>query len=222
MSALSANEKRKESCRQVGGAKKRGGHAREAAFNLQFGQPTAITYKAEADCVMSPENEATAALIPSLQATLGIHATEPNALNVSLKSGKNLQFVLGAIPEIVGATTPEEKLVAVQGRAIWEKYLKKAASEKPAGLLVYKTHTDWLFFKMDAVIDFIVANTTWRALATGRLKGDLFGQQYLTYEYRETHKSHFLGANGNKGQPLIELLAAKIPCVKVAAAAETI
>ena len=216
-----ANEKRKASCKQVGGAKKRGGHAREAAFNLQFGQPTAITYKAEADCIMSPENAATAALIPSLQETLGIDAAAPNALNVSLKSGKNLQFVLGAIPEIASATTSEEKLAAVQGRAIWEKYLKKAASEKPAGLLVYKTDAYWLFFKMDAVIDFIVANTTWRALVTGRLKGDLNGQQYLTYEYRTTHKSHFLGANGNKGLPLIELLAAKIPSLKVPAAAET-
>jgi hypothetical protein len=30
--------------------------------------------------------------------------------------------------------------------------------------------------------------------------------QYLTYEYRETHVSYVLGANGNKGKPFIRLL----------------
>ena len=30
--------------------------------------------------------------------------------------------------------------------------------------------------------------------------------QYITYEYRDSHKSYFLGANGGKGINLINLL----------------
>jgi hypothetical protein len=67
-------------------------------------------------------------------------------------------------------------------------------------------------------IQFIVSKATWRGLeATGRMKADFTDKsrkgysQYLTYEYRSTHKSHFLGANGNKGLPFIQLLKASIP-----------
>lgn len=28
--------------------------------------------------------------------------------------------------------------------------------------------------------------------------------QYITYEYRDTHKSYFLGFNGNKGSKFID------------------
>ena len=71
---------------------------------------------------------------------------------------------------------------------------------------------------MSEVIAFIVDKCTWRALETGRFKGDFENDtkkgfsQYLTYEYRETHKSHFLGANGGKGKQLMELLKKKITC----------
>ena len=56
---------------------------------------------------------------------------------------------------------------------------------------------------MDEVIDFIMENAEWRLLETGRIKGDFYGTQYLTYEFRSTHNSHFLGANGNKGHVFV-------------------
>ena len=49
-------------------------------------------------------------------------------------------------------------------------------------------------------------------MKTGRIKGDFNNNskkgfsQYITYEYRHTHKSYFLGLNGGKGKKFIELL----------------
>ncbi len=62
------------------------------------------------------------------------------------------------------------------------------------------------------IINFIVNNCIWRKLKTERIKGDFIDNskkgysQYITYEYRNTHKSYFLGLNGNKGKRFIELL----------------
>ena len=69
---------------------------------------------------------------------------------------------------------------------------------------------------MDDIINYIVANVKWRKLETGRIKGDFENDskkgtcQYLTYEYRTTHKSYFLGLNGGKGIEFIDLLKKKI------------
>jgi hypothetical protein len=216
------NDKRIESCKKVGGDKKRRGHALEKEFNTQFGgAEDQITYKAVADCTLCAENPNTKTLLTSLIKTLDLDTKDSSHLSISLKSGKNLQFVLGNIPEITKPTDVKEKLNVMKSPHIWNKYLKKSESEKPAGLLVYYNAdtSSWIFFKMDTIINFIVTNCKWRSLETGRMKGD-FGTekgfvQFLTYEYRTTHKSHFLGANGNKGLPFIELLKKKIPFVEV-------
>ena len=215
---LKGNEKRKQSCKMVGGEKKRTGHARERLFTEAFGDSTdCVTYKAEADCRLSLNNPATKELLDSLVATIGIDRSNTNSLFASIKSGNNLQFTLGNIPEITGAM---DKIAAMKSPALWKKYLQKSESANPAGLLVYYIATpkpSWTFFKMDSVIDFIVEKSIWRLLDTGRLKGDFAdsskkgSSQYLTYEYRTTHKSYFLGANGGKGLPFMELLKVNIP-----------
>lgn len=214
---LTGNAKRKASCKQVGGAKKRRGHYLEGIFNQQFGDPQcALTYKAEADCTLCDANIATKALLESLTKTIGWNAADPTHHSISLKSGSNIQFTLGNIPEITEAT---DKLAAMKETSLWNKYLKKSESEKPAGLLVYfdLASKSWVFYNMDQVIDFIVANSRWRLLATGRIKGDFQKEtrykQYLTYEYRDTHGSYFLGANGGQGKPFMNLLKKKLPNV---------
>jgi hypothetical protein len=92
--------------------------------------------------------------------------------------------------------------------------LKKINSDKPVDLLVYKdtNNNRWIFFNIDDIINFIANECIWRKLSTGRIKGDFNDNsrkgksQYITYEYRNTHNSYFLGLNGNKGKKFIELL----------------
>ena len=110
----SANDKRKASCKLVGGEKKRGGHKVEDKFMVQFGVPTATTYKAEADCSISAENPEGVQLMELLP--------ELKSYNVSVKSGKNLQFTLGRIDEIlVLRTSCRLSRSALSGRSIWER-----------------------------------------------------------------------------------------------------
>jgi hypothetical protein len=67
-------------------------------------------------------------------------------------------------------------------------------------------------FSLPDIINFIVDKCIWRKLKTGRIKGDFNDDskkgisQYITYEYRNTHKSYFLGLNGGKGKKFIKLL----------------
>jgi hypothetical protein len=215
MEPLTGNEKRKASCKQVGGAKKRRGHQVEGILNQQFGQASdALTYKAEADCSLSMSNPATQTLWTQLQTTLKMDPSDPTHLSASVKSGNNLQFTLGIIPEITNAA---DKLAVMNTKQLWNKYLKKSESAKPAGLLVYldSATKSWIFFKMDDVVNYIVEKSVWRLLATGRMKGDFATakgkKQILTYEYRDTHGSHFLGANGGQGRAFIRFLEQNLP-----------
>lgn len=217
MDSLTGNEKRIASCKMVGGEKKRGGHALEHKHDALVGIVASTTStKPEADCLISPENPRGAELLKELAEKFG----EPGLSNCSIKSGMNLQFVLGNIPEITEAGSMDARLSAMANPDLWWKYLGKSQSKKPANLLVYydKANDSWTYFKMADCIQFIVSKATWRGLeATGRMKADFADKsrkgfsQYLTYEYRSTHKSHFLGANGNKGLPFIQLLKASIP-----------
>lgn len=210
MDAPTGNDKRKASCKAVGSEKKRTGHKREDIFGARFCDPTATTYKAEADKIITNTE-----LLAKLNAEIG---PLPSG-GTSIKSGKNLQFTLGRIPEI---TEADDKLAAIAARPIWEKYLGKSHSATPADVLCYKTETGWAFFNMSDVITFIATSATWRVLDTGRIKGDFAdssragSSQYLTYEYRATHGSHFLGANGNKGRAFIGLLMANLRVAEVA------
>lgn len=204
---LTGNEKRKDSCKKVGGDKKRKGHKREDDFNKKF-NPDALgttEYGAKSDCVISEENY----IIPILKKKFGL-----TRFNTSNKSGNNIQMTLGSIPEL----DCEDNLEYIQdkgnSRKLFSKYLKKSESNRPADLLVYKNKgtKKWEFFKMDDIINYILDNCLWRKLDSGRLKGDFKDdskkgkRQYLTYEYRSTHKSYFLGLNGGKGIQFINLL----------------
>ena len=215
VAVLTGNEKRKQSCKNVGGDKKKKGHKREDDFKKQY-NPASLTepteYKATSDTWIPSGLEITNILCERF----GMAASKD--LFISNKSGENIQFTLGQIPEL----SAEDNLAWLQNpdncRALFNKYLKKVESARPADILVYKDNTaqKWLFFKMDDIIDFIVAKATWRRLETGRIKGDFDNDskkgaaQYLTYEYRPTHKSYFLGLNGGKGIEFIHLLKKNI------------
>jgi hypothetical protein len=212
------NEKRIKSCKAVGGEKKRTGHEWEAKHNKAFGvvgAHNAVSTKAEADCVISPSNLEGAALLGELRAAFG---GGESMGRVSLKSGKNLQFTLGVIPELESAS---DKTAVLRSPEFWNKYLAKSKSKIPCDLLCYydKSLNSFTYFNMADVVGFIVEKCKWRFLATGRIKGDFAdksrngSRQYLTYEYRKTHKSYFLGANGNKGQLFVDLLVANLPHV---------
>jgi hypothetical protein len=201
METLTSNDKRKASCKAVGSEKKLTGHKREDIFGARFCDPTPTTYKAEADKVITNKD-----LLARLNAEIGPIRSGAT----SVKSGKNLQFTLGRIPEITEAA---DKCLAMSERSLWEKYLGKSQSATPADVLCYRTSNGWRFFNMSEVITFITTRATWRELGTGRIKGDFADSsragisQYLTYEHRP-RKGHFLGANGNKGHVFIALLAA--------------
>jgi len=205
---MNGNDKRIASCKAVGGDKKRSGHSLEHLHDSLFGEEqTTTSTKAEADCkITNPDYlEEIRATFPDLK--IDGH--------VSVKSGSNLQFTLGNIPEI---TDVEDKLASMKAPALWQKYLAKSESGKPCDLLTYFNKADqtWTYFAMADVINFITTKSTWRSLSTGRIKGDFSDSskkgysQYLTYEYRPTHRSYFLGANGNKGKPLIRLLTTNL------------
>ena len=196
------NEKRSLSCKAVGGVKKRTGHAREFEFNTKFDVPERpITYKAESDTVVTK---------PEYTSIIGsFFGVESFA--TSVKSGKNLQFILGRVPEVV---TGNVDLSVFSDPEFWWKYLGKSKSARPADILAYWSEDNWTFFKMKDIIDFICSQFTWRLLATGRIKGDCKGTQYLTYEVRPK-KGQFVGANGNKGEPFIHLLQKYIPVLKI-------
>jgi hypothetical protein len=212
------NEKRTKSCKDVGGEKKRSGHEWEAMHNKAFGvvgAHNAVSTKAEADCVISSSNPAGAALLEELSAAFG---GGESMGRVSLKSGKNLQFTLGVVPELESAA---DKTAVLRSPEFWNKYLAKSKSNIPCDFLCYydKSLNSLKYFNMPDVVGFIAEKGTWRFLDSGRIKGDFADgskkgfRQYLTYEYRKTHKSYLLGANCDKGQLFVDLLVANLPCV---------
>lgn len=203
---LKGNEKRIASCRKIGGDKKHIGHKREKDFLKQYNQndldkPTEYGPKSDTSIDLSHN------ICNILTEQLGV-----TNFNVSNKSGENLQFTLGQIPELKDVDIAAFTSDFVS--ELFNKYLKKNHSDKPADLLVYKDIANgrWIFFNMDHIIDYIATKCIWRQLDTGRIKGDFNDStkkgvsQYITYEYRPTHKSYFLGLNGGKGKKFIDLL----------------
>jgi hypothetical protein len=203
---IKGNDKRKASCKKIGGEKKNIGHKREKEFLKQYNineLNSPIEYGAKSDTS-----------IDVLHPICNILKEQLNVLgfNVSNKSGDNIQFTLGQIPELKDVELEELNSIFIHN--LFNKYFKKSNSDKPADLLVYKDieYNRWIFFNMDDIINFITTKCIWRKLDTGRIKGDFNDNskkgmsQYITYEYRETHKSYFLGLNGGKGKKFIELL----------------
>ena len=204
-----SNEKRKQSCKKVGGDKKRGGHRIEKEFEKQFNSEKKDT-KTEFGPTSDTEIVKDSEIHNIVNKKLGVNGT-----NVSNKSGNNIQINLGKeIPELACENNLENINNKEISKPIFLRHLKKTESTKPADMLVYKHEKEkkWIFFNMDHIIEYIVDNCKWRKLESGRLKGDFKcndskkeEKQYLTYEYR-TNKGYFLGFNGNRGIEFIKLL----------------
>lgn len=203
---IKGNDRRIESCKKVGGEKKKIGHDREKQFTKQYNineLNNPIQYGAKSDTSIDKKHP----ICKILKEKLNIEG-----YNVSNKSGNNIQFTLGQIPELKDIKL--EELTEEKIYTILNIYLKKINSDKPADILVYKDleNSRWIFFNMNDIITFISKKCIWRKLDTGRIKGDFYDNskkgisQYITYEYRDTHKSYFLGLNGDKGKKFIELL----------------
>ena len=208
------NSKRIASCKTIGKEKKITGHKREKDFIKQY-NPTEINAATEYGATSDTTIDDSHAFYARLRTELNI-----NGNNVSNKSGKNIQFTLGNIPELEKAT-----LIELQNKQymtnVFNIYLKKINSKRPADVLVYKyAKRYWVFFNMDDIIEYICNKCEWRILKSGRIKGDFIDdskkgkRQYLTYEYRSTHKSYFLGLNGGKGLDFINLLMNKTHGIK--------
>ena len=210
------NDKRKESCKKVGAEKKNKGHKREKDFLKKYNQqevdnPT--EYGATSDTSICPTHP----ICNELNRTI-----KPPNLNVSNKSGYNIQLTLGNIPELKDIDPDKLNKDKEYVRNIFNKYLTKSMSQKPAGILVYKDtkNKKWVFFNTDDIVKYIAEKCKWRKLETGRIKGDFVDDskkgysQYITYEYRNTHKSYFLGFNGGKGIRFINLLKHPIHGIK--------
>jgi hypothetical protein len=197
---------------------KRRGHERERKFNDFFGS---TDYKVNFSGATADNYIADTSLLSELR--------EANILkkdvtpDVSLKGGNTIQIHLGSIPELTAPdyevydldhTTVDHKktfdtqVEELKKVSFWEKYLKKGNL-----LCYYNDDSVWTFFDMKEVIDFIVHNTEWRILDTGRLKGDLPQapsgkmKQIFTHEYRSKKRSFVLGAHGStKGKQFIDVL----------------
>jgi len=204
-----SNQKRIDSCREIGEKVRRIGHAREVQFKTQFNSITELnhpSYKAEADASFDSDHPIQRILLEKL---------DISGTSCSIKSGRNLQFLLGRLPEIEKISKHcAERLNNDHEfcRSLFNQYLGKSISDLPAELLVYYYNDRWIFFSMNDVISYIVEKCQWRLTPSGRsLKGDFRDssrkgmRQYLTIEVRKG-KGTFLGANGNRGRPFIELL----------------
>lgn len=209
---ISGNEKRIQSCKQVGGGHKKEGHKKEERFNDKYNPGCkTLTMKPESDCQISEDHLILDNLIEKEI------IKDKKEINTSNKSGKSIQFVLGKISELNGENNLEWIQNKDNCKQLLEKYLKKSESDRPADLLAYDTEKSILFFNMDDVINFMVDNCKFRKLKSGRIKGDFKDNskkgfsQYFTYEYRgRNHKSYFLGFSGGRGKPFIKLLTTKI------------
>jgi len=209
------NEKRKESCKKIGAEKKNIGHKREKDFLRKYNPEQLdkpIEYGATSDTSICSKH-------PICNQLMDI---EPSNLNVSNKSGNNIQVTLGNIPQFKDVTSDKLNNDKEYVRNVFNQYLKKSNSPKPAGILAYKDtkNKKWIFFNTDDIVNYIAEKCKWRTLKTGRIKGDFVNDskkgfsQYITYEYRNTHKSYFLGFNGGRGIKFIELLKHPVHGIK--------
>ena len=154
-----------------------------------------------------------------------------------LRVGKNWQFHLGDLPEIgsinyfvnsirkikIGEKELEygsydkdwdTQIKQLKSASFWEKYFCKGRSV----FCFSNDNYEYFFFNIHDMVDYIIANTKWRLLDTGRIKGDLFLEDgksiaIFTIEFRnESHKKCFvLGAHGGgKGIQLFLILLRKI------------
>jgi hypothetical protein len=169
------------------------------------------------------------------------HKTITNAIgahgNVSLRVGKNWQFHLGEINEIssISAYSKSLKIKEIEGKKLicgkhnikWDEQLKELKSysfwdkyfAKGSSVFCFSNDSsEYFFFNFKDIINYIIENTEWRLLKTGRIKGDILlidgsKKTIFTIEFRnESHKKCFaFGAHGgNKGIDLFLILLRNI------------
>lgn len=219
-----ANTKRVESMSRKGREVKESGHAWEVVFNAYFHKRQGILNLSGAsnDCFITD--------IKSLEVLKPLNV---DGFRVSLKSGNTWQFHLGAIPELSDKNfylsslkkiippgkkkeethgthhiSFERQLEVLKDPKFWWTYLGKG------DYLCFTNRVGlWRFFSMKDVINFIITNTSWRLINTGRIKGDLLKEiinkdgsrtfrkySVITFEYNEKKNSFFLGAGGGQGE----------------------
>ena len=185
--------------------KKRLGHAEESTFNVIFGDKTQETMNfngASEDCLVTNSNYQ-----KMIQEKLG----PIKSFTVSLKSGVTWQFHMGPIPELTskelrsveknskGQTVInhgidfKKQTLQLKSQTFWKKYLAKA------NLLCYNNQEGvYTFFKMEDIVNLIINKTSWKLLATGRIKGSLGLKNkiynVLTYEYNSKLNRFSIGA----------------------------
>lgn len=154
-----------------------------------------------------------------------------------LRVGKNWQFHLGDLPEIgsisyfaksLNSVKIKNKLIEcgkhekdwdeqvkqLKSITFWEKYFCKGHSV----FCFSNDNYEYFFFNIHDMVNYFIANTKWRLLETGRIKGDLFlydgtSITIFTIEFRnESHKKCFaFGAHGGgKGIQLFLILLRNI------------
>ena len=154
-----------------------------------------------------------------------------------LRVGKNWQFHLGDLPEIgsIDFFAKSIKKVKVKNKTLecgtydkdwdlqtktlksasfWEKYFCKGHNF----FCFSNDSNEYFFFNIHDMVQYIINNTKWRLLETGRIKGDLFLENgrsltIFTIEFRnENHKKCFaFGAHGGgKGIQLFLILLRNI------------
>jgi len=234
------NIKRVQSMSKKGREVKESGHAWEVVFNAYFHKRQGVLNLSGAsnDCFITD--------IKSLEKLKPLNV---EGFRVSLKSGNTWQFHLGAIPELSDKNyylnslrkviqpgkkkeetcgthhIPFEKQKEVlTDPNFWWSYFGKG------DYLCYTNRVgQWRFFAMRDVINFIINNTSWRLIHTGRIKGDLLKEikkkdgstiirkySVITFEYNEKKNSFFLGACGGQGEGangfrLMQILSDNIP-----------
>ena len=154
-----------------------------------------------------------------------------------LRTGKNWQFHLGDLPEIgsISHFAKSIRKIKVQSKIlecgtydkIWESQVEQLKSASFWAKYFSKGHSvfcfsndnhEYFFFNIHDIVNFIISNTNWRLLNTGRIKGDLTlangnSITIFTIEFRnEIHKKCFaFGAHGGgKGIQLFLILLRNI------------
>ncbi len=154
-----------------------------------------------------------------------------------LRVGKNWQFHLGDLPEIGSINFYAKSIVKkninnkyfecgiydvdwdtqvkqLKSIAFWEKYFCKNHSV----FCFSNDNFEYFFFNINDIVKYVIENTEWRLLETGRIKGDLLLENgksitIFTIEFRnESHKKCFaFGAHGGgKGIQLFLILLRNI------------
>lgn len=168
---------------------------------------------------------------PEISNSIGIEG------KLMLRVGKNWQFHLGDLPEIgsisyfaksINSVKIKNKLIEcgryekdwdeqvnqLKSFTFWEKYFCKGHNV----FCFSNDNYEYFFFNIHDMVNYIISNTKWRLLETGRIKGDLFLQDgtsitIFTIEFRnESHKKCFaFGAHGGgKGIQLFLILLRNI------------